>query len=177
MIFSVLLLLLIVQQCFSLTKKISKNFKITQRGPGMIIYNNDQYDPIDHYKNEKRNECENDDYKIYVFMSGDTFSGTNDEVKVRLYSSDNKVTNWLKLDTPGHDDFETLSSGVYCMDPSYHQYFHPVKIGILKKATSFIQDKMKIHALEIEAGRETFYAEEISEWITNEKEYIFNVSS
>ena len=94
-----MILLLVVQQCFSLTKKIPKNFKITQRGPGMIIYNNDQFDPIDHYKNKKRNDCENDDYKIYVFMSGDDYSGTNDEVKVRLFSSDNKVTNWLKLDT------------------------------------------------------------------------------
>ena len=152
---------------------IAESLKIGQRGP--IIYNNfDQYNDYNENHNSYENrECENDDYKIYVFMSSDIYSGTDDKVEVRLYSSKKKATKWFQLDTPRHNDFERLSSGTYCMESEIHDFSRPTKIGIFKTGS----DKMKINAVEIDTGREIFFVEEIEQWINKSKEYVFNVTS
>ena len=152
---------------------IAESLKIEYRGP--IVYNNfDLYNDYNENRNTYDNrECENDDYKIHVFMSSDIFSGTDDKVDVRLYSGEKKTTGWFQLDTPRHNDFERLSTKTYCMESDNHKFFRPEKIGILKDGS----DKMKINAIEIDTGRQTFFVEDIEQWIEKPHEYVFNVTS
>ena len=152
--------------------------KELQRG-GTVVYDDDKnYDQY-YFDDDQRKKCKNDEYEIHIVMSDDPWSGTDDNVFIRLYSNEKESTEWYMLDTPGilNNDFERLSYEMYCLPSNVHSGVQPTKIGILKSGT----DDMKIDDIKIWDGQNCFgvdieNGQEFSrKWMKNKEENYFNV--
>ena len=68
----------------------------------MIVY--DDYGTVGDDINEHENKCDNNQYEITVWVSGDLWSGTDDVVEICLYREDDSKTSWLELIKDSQDD-------------------------------------------------------------------------
>ena len=68
----------------------------------MIVY--DDYGTVGDDINEHENKCDNNQYEITVWISGDLWSGTDNVVEICLYREDDSKTSWLELIKDAQDD-------------------------------------------------------------------------
>ena len=129
-------------------------------------------------------DCDSGNYEIEVQVSSDIFSGTDDNVEVRIYGKTEEnvsiTTPWFKLNS-GFNDFQRLSKKVFCVKsrplPFHSLPFIPMiaikdltKIGIRKSGS----DDLKLNDIRIrdqDGPPKGFY---INQWITDEQEHIFH---
>ena len=146
---------------------------------GFMIYNDNENVDQSNKEDYQRKTCKIDEYEIHIFMSDDPWSGTDDDVFIRLYSTEEESTEWFMLDTPGllNNDFERLSYEMYCLPSNVHYGVQPIQIGILKTGT----DDMKINGVIIWDGQNCFDVDIENDedftgkWIKNKEENNFNV--
>ena len=88
--------------------------------------------------------CKADEYEIYVQMSGNLFSGTDDKVEIRGYDQNGKTTEWYEVTNPFHNGIGRLSKDYYyCvnfgkqLDQGYLD-----KIGIRKFGSDHMIDQI-----------------------------------
>ena len=140
---------------------------------GHVAYdqNYEQY----YYDDDQRETCKNDEYEINIAISADLFSGTNDEVRIRLFSTKKEATEWFQLDTPNQDDFERMSQRTYCIPSYVHTSVEPIRIGILKMG----HDKMKIRNIQIRNVEKCFHKinmkTDSDKWIKTKEEHFFDL--
>ena len=113
-------------------------------------------------------ECEYNEYEITIAMGSDLWSGTDDEVEIRLYSLDGSVSEWFDLRIPMYNAFERLSIDSFCVRPQQGTLQKPSFIGLRK----FGRDQMKIEAVMISTNFSSSIFN-IGQWIRTSDEFLF----
>merc|ERR1711937_904940 len=87
--------------------------------------------------------CKHNEYEITIAMGSDLWSGTDDEVEIRLYFLDGSVSEWFDLRIPMYNAFERLAIDSFCVRPQQGTLQKLSFIGLRK----FGRDQMKIEAV------------------------------
>lgn len=112
--------------------------------------------------------CEHNEYEISIAMGSDLWSGTDDEVEIRLYFLDGSVSEWFDLRIPMYNAFERLSIDSFCVRPQSGTLQKPSFIGLRK----FGRDQMKIESVMVSSMMSSS-AFNVGQWIRTNDEFIF----
>ena len=112
--------------------------------------------------------CEHNEYEISIAMGSDLWSGTDDEVEIRLYFLDGSVSEWFDLRIPMYNAFERLSIDSFCVRPQSGTLHKPSFIGLRK----FGRDQMKIESVMVSSMMSSS-AFNVGQWIRTNDEFIF----
>ena len=113
-------------------------------------------------------ECEYNEYEITIAMGSDLWSGTDDEVEIRLYFLDGSVSEWFDLRIPMYNAFERLSIDSFCVRPQQGTLQKPSFIGLRK----FGRDQMKIEAVMVSTNFSSSIFN-VGQWIRTSDEFLF----
>ena len=112
--------------------------------------------------------CEHNEYEISIAMGSDLWSGTDDEVEIRLYFLDGSVSEWFDLRIPMYNAFERLSIDSFCVRPQSGTLQKPSFIGLRK----FGRDQMKIESVMVSSMMSSS-AFNVGQWIRTNDEFLF----
>ena len=113
-------------------------------------------------------KCGHNEYKISIVMGSDLWSGTDDQVQIRLYFPDRSVSEWFILHKPMYNAFERLSTDSFCVRPQRGTPRKPSFIGLRKLGN----DQMKVEAIMVSTVTSSSVFN-VGQWIKNNDENFY----